>query len=67
VRLTESDEFVILDVIDSGQGFDVETAKRGSGLGLLSATERVNLLEGSFEIKSTPGEGTWLTARVPLK
>jgi PAS domain S-box-containing protein len=67
VRLTENDEFVTLDVIDAGQGFDVETARRGSGLGLMSAAERVNLLEGSFEIKSTPGEGTWLTARVPLK
>jgi PAS domain S-box-containing protein len=67
VRLTEDEEFVTLEVIDSGVGFDVETAKRGSGLGLLSAEERVYLLQGSFDLSSSPGHGTKLTVRVPLK
>ena len=67
IRLTEDEEFVTLEVVDSGVGFDVEIAKRGSGLGLLSAEERVNLLQGSFDIRSVPGDGTRLTIRIPLK
>ena len=67
VRLTEDEEFVTLEVDDSGVGFDVETAKRGSGLGLLSAEERANLLQGTFDVNSTLGQGTKLTVRVPLQ
>jgi len=67
VRLTEDQDFVTLEVNDEGKGFDVETAKRGSGLGLLSAEERVNLLQGTFEVKSIPGVGTKVTVRIPLR
>jgi len=67
VRLSEDSEFVKLEVIDSGVGFDVETLKRGSGLGLLSAQERVKLLQGTLEVASHPGDGTKLTVRLPLK
>ena len=67
VRLTEDSELVTLEVLDSGVGFDVETAKRGSGLGLLSAEERANLLQGTFDVNSARGQGTKLTVRVPLQ
>ncbi len=67
VRLSEDSGVVRLEVIDSGVGFDVEILKRGTGLGLLSAQERVKLLQGTFEVASNPGEGTKLTVRLPLK
>ena len=66
VALTEDDRYFTLEVSDSGQGFDVERAKRGSGLGLISAEERVKLLQGSFLVKSKPEGGTVLLARIPL-
>lgn len=65
VALTENEVCFILEVSDSGQGFDVERAKRGSGLGLISAEERVKLLQGSFLVSSKPQGGTVLTARIP--
>jgi two-component system NarL family sensor kinase len=66
VALAEDDSFYILMVSDSGQGFDMETAKRSSGLGLIGAEERVNLLQGDFTVTSNPKCGTVLTARIPL-
>ena len=66
VALTEDSDCFTLEVSDFGQGFDVERVKRGSGLGLISAEERVKLLQGSFLVQSKPEGGTILTARIPL-
>src|SRR4030095_10386187 len=63
VDLVEENSCFKLKVSDSGQGFDVERAKRGSGLGLISAEERVKLLQGSFLVKSKPEGGPVLRAR----
>jgi signal transduction histidine kinase len=64
VTLTEDQAGFAIEVSDSGKGFDVEGAKRGSGLGLISAEERVKLLQGSFVVKSKPGGGTVIRASV---
>ena len=66
VALAEGDACFTLEVSDSGHGFDAERAKRGSGLGLISAEERVKLLQGSFLVRSKPEGGTVLLARIPL-
>jgi signal transduction histidine kinase len=55
-----------LEVRDWGVGFDVKTAMESRGLGLASMEERVNLVRGRYSIKSSPGEGTTITAVVPL-
>jgi signal transduction histidine kinase len=65
VALTEEQDSFALEVSDSGKGFDVEKAKRGSGLGLISAEERVKLLQGSFLVRSNSEAGTVLQARIP--
>jgi signal transduction histidine kinase len=63
VRLSYADQAVTLDVTDSGRGFSGGTPV---GLGLLSMRERVNALGGQFAIRSMPGRGTTITARVPV-
>jgi PAS domain S-box-containing protein len=54
-----------LTVSDSGVGFDLETAMKGRGLGLLSMQERVRLVRGTISITSKAGS-TLIDARVPL-
>jgi PAS domain S-box-containing protein len=66
ISLGEDDDYFTLEVSDSGKGFDVERAKRGSGLGLISAEERVKLLQGNFLVTSKPDGGTVLRAQIPL-
>lgn len=67
VLLEERQQVLTMKVADSGVGFDIEAAKRGSGLGLLSAEERVHLLQGTFEVASIPAKGTQLIVRIPLR
>jgi signal transduction histidine kinase len=66
VRLTGSDHDLNLEEIDDGVGFDVEASKLAAGLGLISMRERTHLIGGEFEIWSTPGRGTKITARAPI-
>ena len=66
VTLKEEDGQLMLEVSDSGSGFDVEKARRGSGIGLLSTEERIKLFQGTLDIRSDPENGTVLVAHVPL-
>lgn len=56
-----------LVIEDNGEGFNVETvlhAEKGrGGIGLASMKERTELLGGSFQIESLPGEGTIIRSR----
>jgi signal transduction histidine kinase len=54
-----------LRIADRGVGLRSGGGNLSRGLGLASMEERVKLLEGSLEIKSQPGAGTELTARIP--
>lgn len=45
---------------------DAAQEKVGAGLGLLGMEERASLLGGQFQIESTPGRGTTVTARIPI-
>jgi signal transduction histidine kinase len=67
VRLTLQGHDAVLEVIDDGRGFDVEDAEeRRPGMGLFTMRERVALAGGRFDVHSTPGSGTHITAAIPL-
>jgi len=55
---------------DDGIGFDVEEAvsskDRPRGLGLLGMKERIELLDGTLNISSRPGDGTRIHIKIPL-
>jgi PAS domain S-box-containing protein len=57
---------LVLRVADGGKGFDPGTPGEKQGLGLISMRERVRLLGGTMTLRSAPGLGTSLEARVPL-
>lgn len=63
-------EHLVLRITDDGIGFDVTQLTRmeetGRGAGLFGIQERVRLLGGKCTIESRIGEGTTITARVPL-
>jgi signal transduction histidine kinase len=67
VSADENDRQVVLEIIDDGRGFDVADAeRRRPGMGLFTMRERVALAGGTFEILSKLGEGTRITAVLPL-
>jgi len=65
VRLSVEQGCLCLRVSDDGQGFG-ENAGQGKSFGLVGMRERVQMLGGQLIIDSQPGEGTTITARVPL-
>jgi signal transduction histidine kinase len=64
VSLYQSDDRLMLEIDDDGQGFDPQTNRRGDGLTNLEA--RVRALGGTFSVESTPGKGTTITAALSL-
>jgi PAS domain S-box-containing protein len=56
-----------LSVHDSGVGFDPESTMNRQGLGLISMTERLKLVDGQLSIESKPQCGTTIHASVPLR
>ena len=65
IRLIGSTRRLALTVADDGVGFDVDAAW-GRGLGLISMGERLETIDGTFAIRSTPGAGTTVEVVVPL-
>ena len=67
VRVTEGEEGdLIVEVSDSGPGFDPAQKAAEGHLGLAGMRERAELLGGRFELESVPGVGTRVRASLPL-
>ena len=65
VRLTYDAGSLVLQISDSGVGFDPESGRHG-GLGLVSMRERVAFVRGQLEIHASSGCGTRIDVRVPV-
>ena len=63
VDITRIDGTVALEVVDDGAGFVLGQEDRG--LGLEGMAERARMVDGQFDIRSTPGRGTSLRLLVP--
>ena len=60
----ERDQLKLI-VEDDGTGFDTERV--GKGIGLLSIRERAEILGGTVSLESTPGLGTTVHVRLPVR
>ena len=77
-RYDEENRQSVMEVIDNGVGippsmmkhmfelFHSTKGNRGTGLGLAVAKKIVEEHEGSISVKSSPGEGTTFTVRLPV-
>jgi signal transduction histidine kinase len=66
VSVSMSDDTLVLRIDDDGRGFDAQ-AVQDERFGLLGMRERVELLDGSFALRSGPGQGTHIEARLPVR
>jgi signal transduction histidine kinase len=67
IRLTQLIDRLLIEVEDDGVGFieDIDRPIVARGLGLISIRERAMRLGGTFNIMSTPGQGTRLIVSLP--
>jgi PAS domain S-box-containing protein len=63
MTITKVQEMYYLTIQDSGIGFDSNVSRQG--LGLVSMSERIKLVNGSFRMHSMPGRGTEIWVAVP--
>ncbi|MGO9308044.1 MAG: sensor histidine kinase [Spirochaetia bacterium] len=66
VDLSFGSEEIALLVQDSGKGFDPAGTRRPESFGLLAMRERLEALGGRLLVRSAPGAGTEIDARVPI-
>jgi len=67
ISLKEEADNLILEVRDNGKGITESGISNSKSLGLLGMRERALFLGGEVKISGTPGKGTTITVRVPLK
>ncbi|CAM5797223.1 MULTISPECIES: sensor histidine kinase [Brevibacillus] len=68
VKIEFQENTLRLVVKDDGIGFDQAAQKaKGGSYGLLGMRERAQLLEGTMELQSSPGEGTKVMFQIPVK
>lgn len=65
VECNLEDRWLTIRIADDGDGFDPDTALQG--IGLMSMRDRIHALGGELHIQSAIGQGTTITARVPLQ
>ncbi|RDE24830.1 histidine kinase [Motiliproteus coralliicola] len=56
-----------IEIRDNGCGFDLTDKIRSDGIGLRNMRERIELLGGRFNMESTRGGGTWISAQLPVE
>lgn len=69
VTLADAGDAVRLDVVDDGRGFDatrLDGPGADGGYGLRAMRARLRELGGGLDVESAPGDGTALSAHVPL-
>lgn len=68
VRISRAGDWVRVEAIDAGVGFDPQAVRSGAGrsYGLFSVEERLGYLGGRFAVCSSPGSGTTVTLEAPL-
>ena len=66
VVLQKQRDRLVLWMRDNGRGFDQADPSLSKSLGLLGMRERAAILGGQVNISSAPGEGTTVTAWIPL-
>jgi signal transduction histidine kinase len=65
IKITANQNFVILKINDNGKGFE-SNKNNFKGNGISNIKERVELLNGEYEILSSIGKGTAINIKIPI-
>lgn len=69
IRIVAAGSSILLSIEDDGRGFDLAEFRRrithSNRFGLLEMEERIRVLDGTIDIRSTPGKGTKIFIEIP--
>ena len=66
VKFANTNGNLEMEIVDNGIGFNANNKGRADAYGIIGMKERVNLLNGNFEITSNVGEGTRVRVEIPF-
>jgi two-component system sensor histidine kinase UhpB len=66
VSLEKQDDRLCLTIQDDGVGFDMEAIAAKKTFGIVGMRERSAMMNGSYDIQSSPGKGTTIVVNVPI-
>ena len=64
IKITTENKKLLVNIIDNGTGFDIQTADYGNGLGNME--KRAETLNGSIRIESKESIGTEISLTIPV-
>lgn len=67
VSLARENNHVRLSIVDDGAGFDPSVPAQEETIGLRNMEERAKMWGGTLELETKPGQGTRVTARLPIQ
>jgi signal transduction histidine kinase len=67
LQLIKDEDGITVAIEDNGKGFDVKNLANVKGIGLRNIFSRIELINGSVDIDSTPGKGTLFVIHIPGK
>jgi len=66
VQVRKDEHFLVIDVEDNGKGFDPDSIKKESGMGLTGIRSRINYWKGDLQIESAESSGTSVHIEIPV-
>ena len=66
ISITQHDDILNIIVEDNGRGFNASNIQAKEGIGLSSIERRIEHMEGTMEVDSTPNKGTTILIDIPL-
>ncbi|NML45239.1 PAS domain S-box protein [Ramlibacter sp. G-1-2-2] len=66
LRVAREGDALVLEVQDNGVGFRPTDPRPPQSLGLVGLRERAQLMQGELRVTSAPGQGTRVSARIPV-
>jgi PAS domain S-box-containing protein len=64
--LSQEENRIVLEIRDNGKGFNPNEMAHKKTLGLKGMQERALMIDGDFQIESTPGNGTYIQISIPI-
>ena len=65
LNIVNEGNLILLQITDNGQGFDTDNLKASKGIGWKNIFARINLLNGSLDVKSERFSGTRIEITIP--
>ena len=65
VQLVKRTDALSITVEDNGKGFDIKILNDSTGIGYLNLQNRVSYLEGTLDIQTAIGNGTFVSIEIP--